>query len=917
MAIKHTVNIEPGWTLPSVWAHLVRLTRQWLAEHQLMERDAVVLLPFAALLPPLREAFAQAGGWQLRVETTLTLGASLAPPPEAAPGDCCGDAVLDRLNAALLLRSQRGVEALFQRDAPGFDHLVGLVVDAAQAFMAQGQALAPADREAFWAQARSGVLQTSGGPASAGLESRLLGVALEWAAASSAVAAPQSDQLHSLQPSAWVVVRLGGEDPVADAVAQHSDSPALWLDLDPALGWPAAAGQATPEQGNTNAIGNGMGAGSGGVSDDGMGISPETACWLCDDFEAEAQAVAALTVDAVNAGRVPVGLVAVDRALVRRVRALLDRQHVPVLDETGWLLATTGAGARVMALLQTAQALQRAQAHAGMTAADCPGASRDTALAWLKSAADVDASALRATAGVDALEALWRERRRAADRAAAEGCWQDLLAHLTPLANAAPGSLAQWLARTRQVLQAEGDLTLMEFDPAGRQVLAALRIQGGEAAWNDAAGATRLVLSGFVAWVSATLEQSPYLPLPDEQALVVLTPLARAFGRSFGQVVVPGADHQQLGSPVSSAALIGPPLARQLGMPDARQRHLLQRLALVHLMRGGPVTFTRRLRDDGQPLSESPDLAWLMQVWRGKGQAAPRWLNWQAALREVQPQPVAHPLPTAPDDLPRRLSASQLDVYRQCPYRFFARAVLRLDEPEELDAGLAKRDYGNWLHEVLHRFHSERDHRQGAEAQLQAAAAWATQKLAMDDADLLPWRASFEHFSPNYLRWLAAREAQGWFWADGETEHERHSDELPGTHLRGRLDRLDHGPDGQREVIDYKTGDAAALKTKVKQPLEDTQLAFYAALLATPEGVHGGGGELRACYLALDDAKAPVVIAHPDVESTAAQMVESLSGEWQRLRAGEAMQALGEGAPCETCEARGLCRRDHWGHAIP
>jgi ATP-dependent helicase/DNAse subunit B len=51
-------------------------------------------------------------------------------------------------------------------------------------------------------------------------------------------------------------------------------------------------------------------------------------------------------------------------------------------------------------------------------------------------------------------------------------------------------------------------------------------------------------------------------------------------------------------------------------------------------------------------------------------------------------------------DLPSHLSASQLDVYRQCPYRFFARAVLRLDDPEDLDAALAKRDYGNWLHEV-------------------------------------------------------------------------------------------------------------------------------------------------------------------------------------------------------------------------
>ena len=32
----------------------------------------------------------------------------------------------------------------------------------------------------------------------------------------------------------------------------------------------------------------------------------------------------------------------------------------------------------------------------------------------------------------------------------------------------------------------------------------------------------------------------------------------------------------------------------------------------------------------------------------------------------------------------------------------------------------------------------------------------------------------------------------------------------------------------------------------------------------------------------------------------------------ERLRAGEPLQALGQGALCDHCEARGLCRRDHW-----
>ena len=899
MSSKHTVNIDAGWALAAVWSTVASQTRQWLQLHGLLERDAVVLMPFAALLPPLREAFAQAGGWQLRVETTLTLSASLAPPAENQPGVCCGDAVLDRLHAGTLLRSQNSVARLAQDDAQAFEHMVTAVVEATQSLMAAAAATAPLQRDAFWLQSRAAVAQSMAGQSSGAWESRLLGLALEWAAVSCSGQALHSDRLHSLQPSAWVVVRLGGPDAVADAVAQASAAPALWLDLDPALSWELP--ENAPPVGPVEA--------------------PSLACWLCDDFEAEAQAVAALVIDAVNAGRVPVALVAVDRALVRRVQALLERQQVPVLDETGWLLATTPAGAQVMALLHAAQALHRAGVGPGLQAQDCLAVCRDAVLDWLK--CNVTSAAPGPARAIDALEALWRGRRRIVDRAAALLCWQGVLSHLAPLLHGAQGpprSLQHWLLLTRQLLQSDGGLQQLEADTAGRQVLAAMRLRAeSTVAWEGAARQTVLTLAGYVAWAAATLELSPYLPLPDEQAVVVLTPLARAFGRHFGQVLVPGADHQQLGSPAMPAALISPALARALGLPDARARHLLQRLALLHLLRGGTVAFTRRLRDAGQPLSAAPDVAWLLQQHLGASAGSSDWQAWRSNTRVVQPQAVARPLPRAPNDLPQRLSASQLDTYRQCPYRFFARAVLRLDEPEELDATLAKRDYGNWLHEVLHRFHSERDYRAPASPQLQSAALWATGKLALDEAELLPWRASFEHFCPPYLNWLAERELQGWYWADGETDHERAGDELAGTRLWGRLDRLDHGPDGQRQVIDYKTGDASALVRKVKQPLEDTQLAFYAALLSS-QGEQGSGADddgLQACYLALDDPKAPRVIEHPQVALSAAVMVHAVAAEWQRLRQGEPLQALGEGAVCETCEARGLCRRDHWGRSVP
>ena len=34
--------------------------------------------------------------------------------------------------------------------------------------------------------------------------------------------------------------------------------------------------------------------------------------------------------------------------------------------------------------------------------------------------------------------------------------------------------------------------------------------------------------------------------------------------------------------------------------------------------------------------------------------------------------------------------------------------------------------------------------------------------------------------------------------------------------------------------------------------------------------------------------------------------------DFQRIWQGQGMPPLGEGAVCDYCEARGLCRKDHW-----
>jgi len=265
--------------------------------------------------------------------------------------------------------------------------------------------------------------------------------------------------------------------------------------------------------------------------------------------------------------------------------------------------------------------------------------------------------------------------------------------------------------------------------------------------------------------------------------------------------------------------------------------------------------------------------------------------------------------------LPSRLSASACEALRVCPYRFFALRLLSLKEADELDDAVEKRDYGTWLHEVLHRFHVARLEPLAPDeevARLHVVAKEAQQSMGLDDAAFLPFAATFTRFAPRYVAWLHDRDAKGAQWIDGERDLSARPDSWGGVEMQGRIDRIDSVPghDGPvTQLIDYKTGSGQKLRELVKRPQEDTQLAFYAALMAEQSEA---GGAVGAVYLPLDDPDDIKAIEHKDVESTARALVAGIGRDLARLRNGASMPALGEGSACDFCEARGLCRSDHW-----
>jgi ATP-dependent helicase/nuclease subunit B len=825
------------------WPQVADAAGRWLDGQGACARDAVVLVPHAGLLGAARHAFAARGGWQPRIETVATLAASLTPPPETAAGLLSGDRIADRLCAAALLTSSLRNADIDPRAAAA---IVASFVQTALALHDAASCQPPAARTAWWDALRA-ALPAQAGPGAT--ERQWARMAVEWAAAAPA---PATDALRALQPSAWIVVRAGGIDPGAWLPSGAAPMLVLDADSDPAQPFEAASQLPPPR------------------------------CLVAAGVEDEAQAACVAIVEALDRVSGPVALIAQDRLVVRRIRALLERVGVALDDDTGWTLSTTRAAAGLMAWLRAAR----------------PDAGRDAVVEALR-------AERAAGSAINALEISWRRARAPEpwalavedDRQRRVEAWQPRQSR----------SLAGWLGSLRAA--APGLMDALAADPAGRQVLDVLGLTESfeDVPWSAAAHQTHFTLAQFSAWVDDTLEASAWRPTPPPGVRVVAVPLARAVLRPFAAIVFPGCDARHLGAAEPAPGLLPASVAQDFGVAGGEQRRARERLAFAQVLRAPQLTLLRRTYDAGEAMAASPLLERALLARRRAGTALPRVEPVVLPRVPVPVQPLTRPAPVMADALPATLSATRVQALRDCPYRFFTGSALGLSESEELDDDIESRDFGNWMHGVLLRFHAQRSGRDD-HGELMAAADAEQAERGLDAAGLLPFRAGFDRFAESYLAWLAAHEQAGWRFVAGEVEHVVAPPALDGVVLKGRIDRFDTGAQGATLLIDYKTGSADKLRKRVREPLEDTQLAFYAALLPRA----ASAPPPRACYLALSERKPPAAVPHEDVAASAAALVAGLADDLRALRQGHGAPALGEGDVCRWCDVRGLCRRDHW-----
>lgn len=630
------------------------------------------------------------------------------------------------------------------------------------------------------------------------------------------------------------------------------------------------------------------------------------------DAEQEAQIVAASVLRWLRAGCGSIAVVALDRVVARRARALLERAQVLVRDEAGWPLSTTSAATVIGRWFDLASNDCRHRdlldlLKSPFAFADWPRAQRQESVRRFE-------RALRHAGILSGLERYLQLVQQSGD-ALNRQMLLGVQRGLKTLARKRRENLARWLAALNASLTQIGVPRGFEGDDAGVQVLELLRTLAAELVDDRIA----VDFGEFRRWLAQRLEAAAFRDSGIDSP-VVFTSLDATCLRSFDATLILGADAHRLPGSGAAGMFFNQRVRLELGLPgqDANTREV-QGLLMGLLGRSAETLVTWQSTVAGEPNLISPlferlralhELAWNDRLDdEGAAQGIePRRVH---STHGTLPEPTTVPAPRIPPSrIPPAISASGYNTLLACPYRFYARYALGLRESDEVREELEKRDYGTLVHEILARFH--RRH-----ACLLELGAEAAERALGDVSDAVfageiarnylarGWLARWRALIRPYVVRQCEREAQGWRFHVAEADRDITIRTPAGRSfcLRGRIDRVDRRDGGAVGVVDYKTRPRAQLAAELASAGEDVQLPVYVLLWEEPVA--------EASYLAMDrDEVAVVTLEHPvhhavEVRARLTELVDRMSD-------GAPLPAQGIEAVCASCEMHGLCRRGHW-----
>jgi RecB family exonuclease len=535
-------------------------------------------------------------------------------------------------------------------------------------------------------------------------------------------------------------------------------------------------------------------------------------------------------------------------------------------------------------------------------------------------------------------------RRRAAPAARAAAA---IAAELGPLFGDAPASVH--LETLRQFLLIRGrvpDLPGPERERLGRTRTALLTLLDGLARAHRAHGDLAWSVDDLAATIRRWIEAQTFAPRTGDAGVHMVDATAARFG-VYDDVHLVGLVDGEWAAVARRNLFYPAVLLQPLGWPSDAVRVAAARAAfldLLRLARQRTTVSAFHLEDDSltapsilleglatsglQPLTRADDptpifateaLSARPTIAGVLSAAAGEWLQLRLARTDAAE---AQFHGTALSYAPRTHSVGAIELYTQCPFRYFARHVLCLEEETGEEEGLTPRERGIFIHEIFEAFF-DRWGREGggaittdelprARALLEDVMTPRLEALDRADAALERTRLLGSPVAPGLADLVLRMEAERavpvlgrrleeTFDAVFELEGAGGARTLP---IRGVVDRIDLLADGTLRVIDYKSS----------LPPAAMQLAMYAVT-----AVHRFRGHLgrhwtvgEAAYIVFNGSRVKSIGRNSEgraqvLREAQARFIAAADG----IEAGSFPPRPVQSHLCNSCAYAGVCRKDY------
>lgn len=633
-------------------------------------------------------------------------------------------------------------------------------------------------------------------------------------------------------------------------------------------------------------------------------------------------------------GKNNIGIVSNDRRLARRVRALLERANIVLVDSAGWTLSTTSAASVVMRWLDCIETNFHFQSLLDFLKS--PFSDAVSGQPRFPELVGHFEESVVYRAGVVADLTRYRNtierRQKEIDERAGEGASKAMLDLLTDLQIAAQpllelgtrkeNKLESYFTALHSSLSQLGLLQTLENDAAGAGVVEEI-----ETLVRCVAGAHQHIdWRTFRTWLARNFERSKFKPAMTGGG-VELMGFTQSRLYQFDALIIGGTTREHLPGNITGSPFFNESVRAQLNLPSGFLPQQERLADFRHLLQAAPqILISYSTEDNGKPVPQCPWLQRLQafhQLTYGSPLQATELLhliqNPQTLLtsdKQALPQPESPPdVQSVAELLPPTLSASSYQRLVDCPFRFFSDSHLGLSKVEEISDGIEKRDYGSRVHRILQAFHSGADDLPGPFGKTLTADTIDDAKVLLSEIAEAVFARDIQHYpaaqgwlnlwqriTPHYLAWQQQREQ---YWSTGKTECAltKLIHVAPDVTIGGRIDRLDYD-NGELSLIDYKTGKAPS-KTRIASG-ESVQLLFYALLTEKRPR------EVIALELGVEGISSSSRLHNEELAGLLEEENKRLQTITSALADGAVMPAWGDTETCQYCEFEGICRKELW-----